>query len=67
MKFKKWVKAQGGPRKVAQKLGIATPVVNHWLWGNATPKVLMLQKLVKIGKGAFDYDDVINETKKGAR
>jgi DNA-binding transcriptional regulator YdaS (Cro superfamily) len=67
MKFKNWVKAQGGATKLAARLGIETPTVNHWLWGNCSPRPKMMQRLVKLGKGAFSYDDLINETqKKGA-
>jgi hypothetical protein len=67
MKFKKWVEDQGGPTQVAAKLGIESMTVNHWLCGRTSPKVLVMQRLVKIGRGAFDYDDIINETKKGGR
>lgn len=67
MKFKKWVEDQGGATQIAAKLGLETPVVNHWLWGNSTPRALTMQKLVRLGKGAFDYDDIINETTKDRR
>ncbi len=67
MRFTNWIKAQGGSTCVAAKLGVEAPTVNHWIWGNATPKALVMQKLVKMGRGAFDYDDIINETKKKRR
>jgi hypothetical protein len=31
--------------------------------GDATPKALIMQQLVAFGEGAFDYEDIINETK----
>jgi hypothetical protein len=65
MKFKRWVASQGGATQVAALLGLETPTVNHWLWGNSTPRPRVMQKLVKLGKGAFSYDDIINETTKG--
>lgn len=64
MKFKKWVQAQGGSIAISKMLGISRPRVNHWLYGNNGPKAVLLQKLVQLGKGAFNYDDVINETTK---
>jgi hypothetical protein len=63
MKFKKWVAAQGGARAVARLLGTESPTVYAWLSGQSTPKALTMQQLVKLGKGAFDYDDIISETK----
>ena len=68
MKFRNWVESQGGAKAVGKLLGISRPRVNHWLYRNNAPKLVILQKLVKLGKGAFDYDDVIKETtKKGVR
>lgn len=63
MKFKKWVQAQGGARAVARLLGTESPTVYAWLQGHATPKALTMQQLIRLGKGAFTYDDIINETK----
>lgn len=67
MKFKKWIEAQGGPRVVAQKLGVESPTVNHWLKSHCTPKATVMVKLVKLGRGAFTFEDIILETKKVAR
>lgn len=64
MKFKKWIEAQGGPRVLALKLGVESPTVNHWLKSRATPKALVMLKLMKLGKGAFTFEDMIQETKK---
>lgn len=64
MKFKKWIRAQGGSKVLARRLGFESPTINHWINGTSTPKALVMQKLVRMGKGAFNYDDIINETKK---
>jgi hypothetical protein len=64
MKFRKWVEAQGGTTKLGAALGVVSQTVEHWLNGTSTPKALMMQRLVKLGRGAFSYDDIINETKK---
>lgn len=67
MKFINWIDAQGGPTPLAAKLGIDSMTVRHWILGNATPKALVMQRLVKMGKGAFGYDDIINVTSKKIR
>lgn len=67
MKFKKWVEDQGGPTQVAAKLGIEAMTVHHWLCGRTTPKAVTMQKLVRMGRGAFDFNDLIDETKKGGK
>lgn len=64
MKFKNWVIAQGGSTRLAAKLGLSSMAVQHWLNGTTTPRASSMQKLVKMGKGAFNSDDIINETKK---
>ena len=64
MKFRKWVDRQGGPTQLGAKLGVVANTVDAWLMGKSTPKALLMQKLVRMGRGAFDFDDIINETKK---
>lgn len=66
-KFKSWVNAQGGVTQVAAKLSIDAMAVRNWIDGRTSPKALTMQKLVQMGKGAFDYDDIINESKKQKR
>lgn len=63
MKFFNWIEATS-PREVARLLGTESPTVYAWLRGAATPSALTMQKLVKLGKGSFDYDDIINDTKR---
>lgn len=66
MKFKKWIQDQGGPRAVGRLLGVESPTIYAWMRGGSTPKALVMQKLVELGRGAFSYDDIINETKRNA-
>lgn len=63
MKFLKWIELQGGPNGVAKLLGITNACVRAWMRGQTSPKVVVLQRLVKLSKGALTYDDVINATK----
>lgn len=65
MKFKKWVNSQGGATAVAARLGLSSMAVTQWLSGKSTPKAVLMQKLVKMGRGAFDFNDIIGETKRG--
>lgn len=67
MKFKQWIEGQGGFTPLAARLGVDSMTVRHWVNGKATPKSLLMQKLVRMGKGSFDYDDIINETSKKVR
>lgn len=67
MKFRNWIKTQGGPVPVARSLGTESPTVYAWLSGVSTPSAVTMQRLVKMGKGAFDYGDIINETCKAKR
>ncbi len=67
MKFRRWVDAQGGPKGVGEKLGISANRVRMWLRRESSPQAILMQKLVKSGRGKFSYDDLINETTKGRR
>lgn len=64
MKFSKWVETKGGAEGLATLLGIKAPRIRAWLRGQTTPQALLLQRIVKLSRGALTYDDVINETKK---
>lgn len=63
MRFFSWIDRVGGPRAVARLLNTESPTVRAWMRGDATPKALIMQQLVAFGEGAFDYEDIINETK----
>lgn len=63
-KFRDWITSQGGVVAVAHSLKIGRHTVYAWLDGRASPKALMMQKIVRLSKGAVSYDDIINETKK---
>ena len=62
MKFFKWIESQGGPKEVARLLGTESPTVKAWINGRASPRPQLMIKLVKLGKGAFDYKDIVLET-----
>lgn len=62
--FKDWVHAQGGATQLAAKLRLESMTVRHWIDGRYSPRPILMQKLVQMGKGAFSYDDLINESTK---
>jgi len=62
MKFREWIDTQGGPPAVAKLLGVDVYRVRTWVRSEATPKALLMQKIVKIAKGAVSYDDIITGT-----
>lgn len=63
MKFRNWVQAQGGPKTLGRRLRINKFTIYAWLNRGTTPGTRLMQKLVSMGNGAFDYVDIINETK----
>lgn len=63
MKFQKWIKDQGGPREVARLLGTSAPTIHHWVKRKNSPKAVVMQELVKLGDGAFSWEDIVNDTK----
>jgi transcriptional regulator with XRE-family HTH domain len=67
MKFHRWIESQGGPKEVARLLGTESPTVYAWLRGAASPKVLTIQKLIKLSKGKLTFYDIVNATKSGVR
>lgn len=64
MKFQNWVTAQGGPKPLGRRLRINKFTIYAWFKRGTTPGARMMQKLVELGNGAFDYADIIHETKK---
>lgn len=63
MKFKDWVfNTQGGVVPLAYKLGIDPMTIKQWFRRKSHPKIFTMQRLVKMGKGKFSYEDVIRET-----
>lgn len=63
MRFLKWIEAQGGPHAVARMIETESPTVKLWMNGKTTPRAIIMVKLVKLGRGAFDFEDIIRETK----
>lgn len=62
-RFFSWIEEQGGAKAVARMLDTESPTVNSWLRKKARPRDETKQILVRLGKGAFDLNDIINETK----
>lgn len=62
MRFFNWIEKHS-VREVARMLDTESNTVFNWTSRKATPKALVMQRLVKLGQGAFDYDDIINDTK----
>lgn len=63
MKFRKWVKAQGGPKGLGLAMGISQFTIYKWFQRGSTPEAQLMIELVKRGRGAFDYKDIVFETK----
>jgi hypothetical protein len=61
MKFRKWLIAFGTPTELGAKLKVTEATVRGWIKGNALPRGITMQHLVKMGKGAFDYKDIVTE------
>lgn len=62
MKFRNWVREQK-PKVLAPKLGLDRSAIYLWLTRNSMPRPLTMQQLVKLGEGAFDYNDIIEDTR----
>lgn len=62
MKFRKWIETQGGPIKVGRLVGLNKYTIYAWLYRGISPTAKNMIKLVKLGKGAFDYEDIVLET-----
>lgn len=62
MGFLKWIENEGGAKGVARMINTESPTVCAWLTGIATPRASLMVKLVKLGRGAFSFEDIITET-----
>lgn len=63
MKFLKWIEKQGGAHAVARMINTESPTVKRWLNGLTTPRAVVMVDLVKLGRGAFSFEDIILDTK----
>lgn len=64
--FRVWIEAHTAPR-IAKVLKLNASTVYYWMSGARAPSPKLMQKLVKMGKGAFSYNDIINLYKKEKR
>jgi hypothetical protein len=62
MKFKNWVISQGGPKAVGRLLKVNQFTVYAWFRAQCLPRPRHIKKLVKLGNGAFSFEDILNET-----
>lgn len=62
-KFRDWVYSEGGPYKLAEKLGIGQPAVQHWLSRRNSPSLALAIKMARMGKGKITVQDILNGTK----
>ena len=71
-KFRAWVVSQSDQAEtarqiVAAKLDKHPRAIYYWLQGRASPTAKYLEILVKLGKGAFSYQDIIDCTVHGKK
>lgn len=64
MRFRTWIASNGGPKGVSQLLKINKYTVYAWLNRGITPHANHMIKLIHLGKGAFDFADIVHETKR---
>ncbi len=65
-KFREWVLTETTER-VAKNLNKHPRAIYYWLTSRASPTAKYLEKLVKLGKGAFSYQDIIDCTVHGKK
>ncbi len=58
-RFSAWVYTQGGPASLAEKLDCTSHAIRYWLNGETSPHPILIETLVGLGKGAFNFGDVI--------
>ena len=66
MRFFNWIEKQG-VREVARMVGTESNTVWGWTSRKASPRAVVMQRLVELGKGEFDFNDIINDTKTPAQ
>lgn len=64
MKFRKWL-GTIDTNTLAYRLKVTVPCVRTWVRGTSLPKGITMKKLVRLGKGAFDYRDIVLECTRG--
>ena len=62
MTLQAWIKEKGGSAAVGRLLGLDAPRVRTWVRRGATPRPLIMQRLVKLSKGVLTLDEIINST-----
>ncbi len=61
-KFIKWIHQAGGVEVLSRKVGVTQTCVKNWARGTVTPSTAVAVRLVRMGRGAFDHNDIVRET-----
>lgn len=56
-KFKKWVYDAGGPKFVADSLGVSRTIIYRWMWKEKHPCLANQKKIVKLSHGKMKIKD----------
>jgi hypothetical protein len=65
-RFRDWVMAQS-VRKLAKKINCPLSTVYSWVQGVNVPRLERARQLVKLAKGAFTLDDLLNESSRNQK
>lgn len=58
-KFKDFLDKQGSVAIIAERLGVTRRLIYFWKEGDCMPSAEMAFRLVRWGKGAFTYEDIV--------
>jgi len=62
-KLERWIRQNGGPGKISEKLGVVNSAVQHWCAGRAAPSLENATKLCLLSKGKLSVADIFEGTK----
>jgi hypothetical protein len=63
--FVRWVSSIGGAQVLARSLGMTEPGVTRWLRKECQPNTRTAVRMIVMGRGAFDYNDLVRDTYRG--
>lgn len=67
MTLQTWVASNGGVNATARLLKISPSRISMWLAKKASPKLILMQKMVRMSQGHLTYEAIITSTKRGRR
>lgn len=65
-KFKKWIQSQGGPKVLAERLGLTSHAVRVWLRGAGSPTMKTAHRIVKLSRGRLTLEDIVTFSRRNA-